>query len=240
METQAIIARPKEKKTNRCLSCGTTENMGRRKYCSAECRQKLRFKLNARVGLVQALNTRYATFYFSDELIVMDVLPYGTTEIFSFIYPRTVGRKPAEDFCQMANFLGNIWWDEKRRTNKRYLASVRVLDRARKDVVSLDEVKPAILKVYATHKNALTYLKIDRCHLWSSDLQTVIKAAYRQQAKNHHPDLGGDAAMFRKIHQAYQDLLAWSANPTVIRRRGFPDKWFYDGESNRWVQPLSP
>jgi len=39
----------------RCLSCGTTDNMKRRRYCSLECRQKLRHNLNIRTGLLQAL-----------------------------------------------------------------------------------------------------------------------------------------------------------------------------------------
>ena len=51
--------------SKRCLSCGTTENMGTRKYCSVVCRKKLRYQLNVRTGLLKALNARYATFYFT-------------------------------------------------------------------------------------------------------------------------------------------------------------------------------
>ena len=40
--------------------------MKRRKYCSIECRQRLRYNLNLRTGLLRALNTRYATFYFTE------------------------------------------------------------------------------------------------------------------------------------------------------------------------------
>jgi hypothetical protein len=71
----------------------------------------------------------------------------------------------------------------------------------------------------------------------SPELFRVIKTAYRQQALKHHPDHGGDAASFRKIHQAYEELLTWAENPSFVRRRGFPDKWFYDSTTNRWVQP---
>jgi len=76
---------------SRCLSCGTTENLGRRRYCSIDCRQKLRYTLDLRTGLLKTLNTRYATFYFTDVMIIMDVLPYYSKEIFSFIYPRIDG-----------------------------------------------------------------------------------------------------------------------------------------------------
>ncbi|HSQ84528.1 MAG TPA: hypothetical protein VLM43_07355, partial [Desulfobacterales bacterium] len=77
---------------NRCLSCGTAENIGKRRYCSIGCRQRLRYTLDMRTGLLKALNTRYGAFYFTDILIIMDILPYDTKEIFSFIYPRSSGK----------------------------------------------------------------------------------------------------------------------------------------------------
>ncbi len=36
---------------------------------------------------------------------------------------------------------------------------------------------------------------------------------------------------------AYEDLLSWTENPTFLKKRGFPDKWFYDGYRNKWLQP---
>ena len=84
---------------NSCLSCGTSEDMGRRKYCSIECRQRLRYNLNLRTGLLRALNTRYATFYFTNSIIILDVLPYGSEELFSYFFSRTAGRKPVELWC---------------------------------------------------------------------------------------------------------------------------------------------
>ena len=237
-EKHLIIQIKTEKKVYRCLACGTTENMGRRKYCTTDCRQRLRLKLDARMGLVQALNTRFATFYFSESMIMMDLLPYGTNEIFSFFYPRSPGRKPAEDFAQMANLLGDIWWAEKRRTNKRYLASERVLDCAEKIRHDTTCVRPLLWNVFNVKKQYLTQLKIAKTDLWSPELTQLVKSAYRQQAKVHHPDLGGDAETFRKLHQAYEEMVQWSERPTLIRRRGFPDKWFYDGEKNRWIQPI--
>jgi hypothetical protein len=40
----------------------------------------------------------------------------------------------------------------------------------------------------------------------SSANSTVIKAAYRQLSKQHHPDKGGDASVFHKINLAYKTL----------------------------------
>ena len=227
-----------DKKQNRCLSCGTAENMKNRKYCSIRCRQNLRQKLNTRSGLLQVLNARYATFYFSATVIIMDVLPRGHKEIFRYTQIRTSGLKPADDFSTMANMLGNAWWEEEKRTNKKYLASRQVLELATRHTVSLLSVRPSVIKIPTVKTESLHYLQIDKADLRSADLRRIIKNAYRSQAKVHHPDSGGHAVNFRKLHEAYKELLYWAESPSFICRRGFPDKWFYDGENKKWVQPM--
>lgn len=227
----------KSRDGNHCLSCGTFENMGRRRYCSVECRQRLRYKLQVRTGLLKALNTRYATFSFDEHMLVLDVLPYGASELFSFLFPRTDGRLPADDFSAMADLLGNVWWDEKRRTRRHYLASRHLLDKARTrkvrdGVIPLERIRPSV------SRRAMYYLKLCRSDLEMPDLGRVVRRAYRRQAKRHHPDAGGSADIFRRLHKAYEELLDWAENPSFSRRQGFPDKWFYSGERNRWVQPI--
>jgi len=227
----------KRKREYRCLACGTTREMGTRKYCSLDCRQKLRHTLNIRTGLLKALNTRYATFYFTGAFIIMDVLPYDTREIFSFIYPRNSRKKPADTFRQMANVLGRVWWDEKNRTNRNYLATRLVLTKANRDHTKAVNIQPPEKKIPSVKSTSLVALQLSKADLDSAALYTRIKKAYRLQAKKHHPDRGGSAEMFRKLHHAYQELLQWAESPTFINRRGFPDKWFYDGDKSRWTQP---
>jgi hypothetical protein len=232
------LTTPKGGKIYRCLSCGATENMGRRRYCSTECRQRLRLKLDMRTGLIQALNARFATFYFSDLTIMMDMLPYGSREIYSFLYPRSPGKKPAEDFSNMADMLGTAWWTEKRRTQKRYMASQKVLDEAVRNQTPLQSVRPVLINLPAIRDASLQHLNLKKSDLMDPELKTLIRNAYRRQAKLFHPDVGGDAPMFLKIHQAYEDMLHWAENPLYVTRRGFPDKWLYDGNQNRWLQPI--
>ncbi len=220
-----------------CLSCGTSENMGKRRYCSIDCRQRLRYKLDMRTGLLKALYIRYATFYFTKTFIIMDLLPFNCKEIYSFIFPRSGKNKPADDFSKMADILGNAWWTERKRTNRKYLASRHVLEIADRKNMSADSVKPFEIKIPVVKEKLLIHLKIGRSELNTPQLQKLIKSAYRTQAKKHHPDLGGDTAAFRKIHKAYEELVSWAESPTFVERRGFPDKWFYDGDKNRWVQP---
>ncbi len=224
---------------NRCLSCGTTENMGTRKYCSVACRKKLRHQLNVRTGLLKALNARYATFYFTDELLIMDVLPIGSIKIYSFLFPRSRNREPVEDFSALCNILGNAWWGEMKRTNREYLASQHVLNQAAPKDFSMESIQPEIVKIPVVKGSGklLVYLKLDREALHSKKLKQVIKSAYRRQARIVHPDMGGDEDAFRKIYQAYETLMAWAEEPSFLKRSGFPDKWFYDGNKNRWVQP---
>ena len=169
---------------------------------------------------------------------MMDILPYGTSEIFSFLYPRTPGSKPGEDFSRMADILGEQWWAEKRRTNKRSLASQHVLAQAVRNYKPITSVKPIITTFSSVRKTSLLILNLARTDLFSPSLQQLIKTSFRRQAKLHHPDVGGDAEIFRKLHQAYEEMIAWANHPNFVRRRGFPDKWFYDGDKKKWVQPL--
>ena len=207
----------------RCLSCGTLENMQRRKYCSVECRQRLRNQLNMRTGLLKALQTKCATFYFTDDVIILDVLPWGAAELSSFIYPRSNGKKPVDDFCTLSNLLGNAWWAERRRTNKRYLASRHVFDFAHGKNGDPDLVKPVHIRQPAKLYNSLTFLKLNRKDLESQDLPDIIKSAYRRQALKMHPDHGGSASLFRKLQKAYEQLVNWADNPVYTTRRPSPN-----------------
>jgi hypothetical protein len=137
----------------------------------------------------------------------------------------------------MSNILGNAWWAKRNRTNKRYLATRLLLEKAESKNADSVPIKPLEVKEPTKLAKSLTFLKLNKSDLNSPELQKKIKSAYRKQAMQHHPDLGGDATSFRRLHQAYEQIISWSENPTFIRRRGFPDKWFYDGSTNRWVQP---
>lgn len=225
--------------THHCLSCGTSKHMGKRRYCSVKCRQNLRQKLNMKSGLFQALNTRFATFYFSEQRIILDIVPYGLKKIFRYAAERTDGHVPAYDFNKLTNHLGEEWWKISQKTNKKYLACQHVLRMAA--VFPLDDghLRPRLIRIPTVKMESLQYLGIKKADLYSRELRTIIKSAYRTQVKVHHPDVGGRSANFRKIHDAYKDLLRWAENPVFVRRRGFPDKWYYSGETKRWVQPTS-
>jgi hypothetical protein len=168
----------------------------------------------------------------------MDVVPHGIREIFRYACQRSVGNSPAEDFSQMTNVLGNAWWDEEKRTTKKYLASRHVLGMAERIAIGPTLMRPKLIKVPNIKASVINYLQINKDDINSSELPKIIKNAYRRQAKIYHPDAGGQAQTFRKLHAAYVEMLRWAENPTFINRRGFPDKWYYDSDNQKWVQPI--
>lgn len=230
----------KAKTARRCLACGDILPPRHRRYCATSCQQYLLASLNRRTGLLQALSTRYATFYFTDFVIMMDILLYGVEQIHSYMLPRTPGKKPVDDFCVLSNILGSLWWSEKNRTKKRYLASKEVLERAHKPDAPIRSVMPSSLTTPSVKASSLIRLDLNTDDLIPANLELKIKAAYRRQAKKHHPDLGGCPETFLKIQEAYEKLTQWAKHPKFIRKRGFPDKWFYEGASNRWIKPIMP
>lgn len=223
-----------------CLACGGELPRRHRRYCANACRQQLLATLNRRTGLLRALSTRYATFYFTDFVIVMDLITYASEQIYSYMLPRSLGRKPVDDFCDLSNMLGTEWWSERNRTKKRYVASQHVLEQASKACKAPQTVIPSTLAVPSVGVRHLMTLEINTDELTPSNMQSSIKRAYRSQVKRHHPDLGGSAQAFLKIQEAYERLIHWTKNPTYIRKSGFPDKWLYEGANNRWLQPIVP
>lgn len=179
-----------------CLLCGTTKNINGRKYCSLSCRQQLHRKLNQQTGLLKALNARYATFYFTDAMIILDVIVFDSDRIFSYIHSRRKKRKPVDDFIMMANRLGRDWWAERDRTRRRYLATRRILDLAVSGGDTKASVAPQPIKNPVLKKEFLIRLDLTREDLISSDVLLKIKSAFRRQAMIAHPDRGAARVLF--------------------------------------------
>ena len=223
-----------------CLSCGRELPSRRRRWCSADCPAMLQATLNRRSGLLRALHARYATFCFSEFSVLLNVLLYESNQIHSYMLPRLPSCKPVDDFCRLSNLLGRLWWSEKDRTRKFYLANQLVLERASKDNASIDSIRPSIFVVPSTRSSNLVRLDIDPEDLQADDLHATIKTAYRRQVMKNHPDRGGDGKTFIKIQEAYEQLSAWAKHPTFHFQRGFKDKWLYTGADDRWSRPVTP
>lgn len=221
-----------------CLSCGAGLDKRKRRYCSKECKDLLIFALRWLKNLLLALNTNYATFSFSEYLLVVNILPYRSEEVFSFFYPRTPGLTPAEDLKSMCIELSREWYNNNQHTNCRALASIHILKKGLTGIVAKDLVKPVTKRSGANITKQLKALRLSLEDIVSEKSKEKIKAAYRKEALKTHPDVGGDGEKFKIVSESYQELIQWLKSPSYVVSRGVPEKWSYDGYSYKWRAPL--
>jgi len=221
-----------------CLSCGAGLDKRKRRYCSKDCKDLLIFALRWLKNLLLALNTNYATFSFSEYLLVVNILPYRSEEVFSFFYQRTPGRTPAEDLKAMCIELSREWYNNNQDTNCRALASIHILKKGLTGIVAKDLVKPVTRKGGANIKRQLKALRLSLEDVESERSKEKVKAAYRKEAMKTHPDVGGDGEKFKIVSESYQELIQWLKSPSYVVTRGVPEKWSYDGQSYKWRAPL--
>ena len=227
---------PQNNSVYQCFSCGTNENMGRKRYCSKECRTELLRRLDILSGLLRALEARYASFSFNESTLVLDVLTNGSKKGYRFLCKRKRKNRPAHDLYHMADELGNLWWEKQKQTGKRYRASRYLLESAAKHIIPPASVTPLEIKSPVRVGKSLVSLKLTREDLNSRKAHMAVKSAYRREALKYHPDRGGNSASFRKVNNAYEELLNWLEAPELRTRRGIPGKWFFDGK--KWNPPL--
>jgi hypothetical protein len=229
------------RRTGRCLSCGTTHMKPGRRYCSPQCREQITWVLSLSKGLLRTFNARYAAFSFTEEYVVLDVLPIWTKGISRFIGRRTPGQKPAADLKNLILESGEEWYGLLDRRNSRSVASLRLLRENHSPHLDPESIKPERKdhpRLSKLESNCLKILKMKREALSSKTCALKIKTAYKRLAKRHHPDMGGDAEKFKRLNEAHEQMLQWAQNPQYTRRKALLDSWSYDGSTNRWAPPL--
>jgi hypothetical protein len=167
---------------------------------------------------------------------VLDIKPQGSKKVYRFIWHRSHQQNPSQALRHLTDELGNVWWNKKNQTGKRYQASQTVLSMAVKDTIPSDEVIPREIKRPKRIKIFLTSLKLTHQDLRSVHAYKTVKSAYRKQALNHHPDRGGTSKAFRKLNSDYQEVINWLKSPVLQIHRGIPGKWYFDGK--KWKTPL--
>lgn len=118
-------------------------------------------KLNIRNGLLQVLNARYATFYFSDTAIIMDLFFPADIEKYSATRKYELRTQPGDRFNEDdKDMLGEgLVEGRKTDTHQKYLASRHVLELATRHAVSILSVKPSVLKIPAVKTEFLNCLQ---------------------------------------------------------------------------------
>jgi hypothetical protein len=221
-----------------CLSCGKSLKDRRRRYCSRLCRQGLESKLDLAVGLLRTLGARFAAFSFTDSSLYFDVLPVRSEHVLTYVFQRKPGRKPAQDLWELLDGLGRAWHEKVRSTGKRYVATRHILEQARRSHSRPDSLRPDEVKRPRVLRRSLRQFALSGSDLVLPNARQAVKAAYRREAKVHHPDHGGDPASFRRIHKAHEDLLGWVKRPRFTTQRGVAGKWSYESSrSKKWLPP---
>lgn len=225
----------------KCRSCGTTRIGAGRRYCSRECRQQMAWVLSLSNGLLRAFNARYAAFCFDKSFVVLDVLPVWSSRISRFLSRRRSGKKPAEDLKRLILQSGDEWYRLVNNRTSRSVAALCILRKNHNQAVAPGSIKPDERKrprLSRHERESMKLLKLKLEELFSAGHAARIKTAYKKLAKIHHPDVGGDAEEFKKLHEAHQQMLLWAEDPHFTSRKALTDCWSYDGATNRWSPPI--
>jgi hypothetical protein len=228
-------------KTGWCLSCGESRITPRRRYCSNECRQQMLWVLSLSKGLLKIFNTRYASFSFDNNQVILDILPGWSKDISSFIQERTPGKKPAEDLKLLILQYGKEWYHIIDNNNSKSYASLFLLKKNFNKNITDRAIKPSnrLRPRFSKHeKDSAKLLQLGFEELITKEHMAKIRSAYKKLAKIHHPDMGGDAEKFKRLNEAHQQMLLWARNPQFTSRKALIACWSYDSLTNKWSPPL--
>ncbi len=224
-----------------CLACGQDPiPKGSRRYCSHKCKKRLDFALYIGTGLVQALRARYAAFSYTQDCLILDILPIGSNVISRFVWKRSQHKKVADDLLDMIEQAGSEWYAWEGETRSRWWASQRLLDKASRRDLPVSTVVPVAKKTPQLNhkeKNALRRLELTRDQILSKDGIQCLKSAYRRKAKLYHPDKGDTTNKFIQINEAHAELLNWTQRPRFSSKTALPNSWCYDASKKRWAPP---
>ena len=227
--------------SSNCLACGIPVIKPRRRYCSAECRNKMIWVLSLSKGLLRVFNSRYAAFSFTDHYVVLDILPFWTNSISRFVYKRTSGEKPSDDLKKLIIQSGREWYAILDNNKSKSYASLCLLQKTHNKDLDPESIKPNRKrrpKLSRRETEFLKLLQLKREDLHSRSYVMKIKTAYKKMAKIHHPDIGGSEEKFKMLNEAHQQMLLWAEKPQFISRIALHDSWSYNGNTDRWAPPL--
>ena len=238
-ETKSLVYA--DGKRGLCLACGETQiPKPKRKYCSDKCKKRLDFALYICAGLVQALRARYAAFSYTEETLVLDILPTGSRVISRFVWKRSKRKKVADDLLDMIEEAGREWYEREEETGSSWWATQLLLDKASRKDIPVSAVVPVSKKTPQLNhreKNALRLFRLTRDQILSEKGLQDLKSAYRRKAKLYHPDRGDKSKKFVRINEAHAELLNWAQKPKFFFRTALPNSWCYDGSKKRWAPP---
>jgi len=192
-------------------------------------------------GLLKTFNVRYAAFYFTPALVVLDMLPVWSKCISRFTVRRTPGLKPSEDLKELVLSAGQNWYQMVDNKSSRSQASLTMVSKNNNTTIDPRSVKPnqkAKPRLSREEKGCIKVLKLELKDLASEGHLKKIRSAYKTLAKHYHPDVGGDEETFKKLNEAHEYMMLWAENPRYTSKKALHDCWSYNSGTNRWSPPL--
>jgi len=187
------------------------------------------------------VNARYAAFSFTEDQVILDVFPVWSKHVSRFVCGRIKGNRPAEDLKKLVLQFGEEWHHIVNNNGSRSYASLCLVNQNHARGIHPSTIRPAkkSLPRLTRHETlCLDLLKLERADLSGQGCTAKIRSAYKRMAKIHHPDLGGDTEVFKKLNDAHDQMLLWAENPHFTFRKALPGCWSYDGVTSRWSPPL--
>ena len=213
----------------------------RRRFCSDECRDGMHWVLKLSTGLLRACSTRYAAFSFTDNVVILDILPTWSNKISRFMSFRRPGGKPADDLKFIVLNAGRKWHEMVENKVSWTAASMSLLEQNIRKGLKPDCVKPGritSLKCSNKTKKNLKILGLTCDDITAGDRRTTITSAFRRMVKQFHPDTGGTSEGFNRIVSAHEQILSWStAKPALKTKMAIESGWSYNGYDNKWTPP---
>lgn len=192
-------------------------------------------------GLLKVFNARYAAFSFSNNHVILDVLPVWSREISRFVHRRGNGRKPADDLKILVLQSGEEWYHFINTRTSRSYASLLLLKKNNEKGIAPGAITPDKRirpRLSKQEREALGLLELKIDQLLSAGNVSKIRSAYKKLAKVYHPDIGGDEEKFKRLNEAHHQMLAWAESPHYTSKKALSDCWSYDGVTSTWTPPL--
>ncbi len=223
------------------MACGALLPRRTRRYCSRDCKEQINWVLGLSKGLLRTFNTRYAVFFFTSNLVILDMLPSWSQYVSRFFCNRTPGCKPAQDLKKLILNSGEEWHHLLYKRHSKSRASFELVTRNHRKDLDPSYLKPIVRVRPRLTKKERSYLKVlnlEEKDLFSSSLEELLKKAFKKMAKVYHPDAGGDNESFKLLMEAHHYITHWCERPQFYQKKVLADYWSYDGLTNRWSPPM--
>jgi hypothetical protein len=234
-----------------CRSCGRLLKDRRRKSCkTAACQDAFIWALECVSSILKRLPVKGARVFFSDTDVILDMVLSEPAVVKRRSILRGLNERPADTLSRWYEEMNTILAGNKTPAPNQTAAEAVLAQAADLDI-NPNLIMPRPLSRQTTkllRVLGLTWESFQTCSR-AADFREVIHAAYLQQARFHHPDVGGKSKNFKTLNNCYDHLkdsvddLKDSVAAGVASTQkslGLPGAWCLriEGSSYEWLLPV--